>query len=100
MTSDPLLRETVPFAARITIADNASDDGTWPRALVPETELDAVRALRLERAGCGGALRSVWSRSDAAVLAYLDVALPTGLNALLPLLAPLLSGHSDVAVAG
>ena len=92
------LREDLPFAARITIADNASDDGTWPRALVLETELDGVRAVRLERPGRGGALRSVWSRSDAAVLAYLDVGLSAALNALLPLLAPLLSGHSDVAV--
>jgi hypothetical protein len=31
-------------------------------------------------------------------LAYLDVDLSTDLNALLPLLAPLLSGHSDVAI--
>jgi len=92
------LREEFPFTARITIADNASDDGTWPCALALETELDGVRAIRLERPGRGGALRSVWSHSDAAILAYMDVDLSTGLNALLPLLAPLLSGHSDVAI--
>jgi putative flippase GtrA len=92
------LREEFPFTARITIADNASDDGTWPCALVLETELDGVRAVRLERPGRGGALRSVWSRSDAAIFAYMDVDLSTDLNALLPLLAPLLSGHSDVAI--
>src|ERR1700691_5145724 len=87
-----------PFTARITIADNASDDGTWSQALALETELDGVRAVRLERPGRGGALRSVWSHSDAAIFAYMDVDLSTGLNALLPLLAPLLSGHSDVAI--
>src|SRR6202042_3726816 len=92
------LREEFPFTARITIADNASDDGTWPQALALETELDGVRAVRLERPGRGGALRSVWSQSDAAVFAYMDVDLSTDLNALLPLLAPLLSGHSDVAI--
>src|SRR5207249_11487100 len=31
-------------------------------------------------------------------VAYMDVDLSTDLNALLPLLAPLLSGHSDVAI--
>jgi putative flippase GtrA len=92
------LRDEFPFTARITIADNASDDGTWSCALDLEAELDGVRAVRLERPGRGGALRSVWSHSDAAIFAYMDVDLSTDLNALLPLLAPLLSGHSDVAI--
>ena len=34
----------------------------------------------------------------APVVAYMDVDLATGLDALLPLVAPLLSGHSDVAI--
>jgi putative flippase GtrA len=95
---DAHLRDRFPFTARITIADNGSTDGTWPQALALESELESVRAVRLERPGRGGALRSVWSQSDAAVLAYMDVDLSTDLNALLPLLAPLLSGHSDVAI--
>jgi Glycosyl transferase family 2 len=57
-----------------------------------------MRAVRLERAGRGGALRSVWLASGAAVVAYMDVDLSTDLNALLPLVAPLVSGHSDVAI--
>src|ERR1700735_2098014 len=48
--------------------------------------------------GRGRALHQVWSSSDAEVLAYMDVDLSTDLNALLPLVAPLLSGHSDVAI--
>ena len=36
--------------------------------------------------------------SQADVLAYMDVDLSTDLNALLPLVAPLLSGHSDLAI--
>jgi len=63
-----------------------------------QAELEGVRAVRLERPGRGGALRSVWSCSDAAIFTYMDVDLSTDLNALLPLLAPLLSGHSDVAI--
>ena len=54
--------------------------------------------MRLARPGRGGALRSVWSASGAAVVGYMDVDLSTDLNALLPLLAPLVSGHSDVAI--
>jgi putative flippase GtrA len=92
------LRTRFPFTARITIADNGSTDGTWAVALALASELDAVRAVRLEQPGRGRALRSVWQASDADVLGYMDVDLSTDLNALLPLVAPLLSGHSDVAI--
>jgi putative flippase GtrA len=92
------LRDHFPFAARITIADNGSDDGTWAVATALTEELSSVRAVRIERPGRGGALRSVWLASDADIYAYMDVDLSTDLNALLPLTAPLLSGHSDVAI--
>jgi putative flippase GtrA len=92
------LDHSFPFAARVTIADNGSTDGTWAQALDLAGELAAVRAVRIERPGRGAALRSVWSDSDADVCAYMDVDLSTDLNALLPLVAPLLSGHSDVAI--
>jgi hypothetical protein len=54
------LDERFPFAARITVADNAS--------------------------------------TDATVVAYMDVDLSTGLDALLPLVAGLLSGHYEIAI--
>jgi len=92
------LRDQFPFAARITIADNGSDDGTWAVATALTEELSSVRAVRIERAGRGNALRSVWLDSDADIYAYMDVDLSTDLNALLPLTAPLVSGHSDVAI--
>jgi len=95
---DAYLHGQFPFTARITIADNGSTDRTWPEALALEADLDLVRAVRLDRPGRGGALRAIWSHSDATVLCYMDVDLSTDLNALLPLLAPLLSGHSDVAI--
>jgi putative flippase GtrA len=60
--------------------------------------LDGVSAVQLAEPGRGRALRSIWSASDSEVLAYMDVDLFTDLNALLPLVAPLLSGHSDVAI--
>jgi putative flippase GtrA len=92
------LCERFPFAARITIADNGSDDGTWAVATALEAEFSSVRAVRIRRPGRGGALRSVWLASDADIVAYMDVDLSTDLNALLPLVAPLVSGHSDVAI--
>ena len=92
------LDDGFPFAARITIADNGSTDGTWAQARALAADLRGVRAVQIHRPGRGGALRSVWSASEADVYAYMDVDLSTDLNALLPLVAPLLSGHSDVAI--
>jgi glycosyltransferase involved in cell wall biosynthesis len=82
-----------PFRAVVTIADNGSIDGTWAAAQALAAELDGVRAVRLELPRRGRALRTVWSASRADVLAYMDVDLSTDLNALLPLVAPLLSGR-------
>jgi glycosyltransferase involved in cell wall biosynthesis len=87
-----------PFPARITIADNASTDGTWPIARRLAHELRGVRAVHLPEKGRGGALAKVWQESDAPVVAYMDVDLSTDLDALLPLVAPLISGHSDIAI--
>src|SRR5580693_4550956 len=92
------LRESFPFRARITIADNGSTDATWAIADRLARELPEVRAVHMELPGRGRALRDIWSKSEADVLAYMDVDLSTDLNALLPLLAPLLSGHSDLAI--
>src|SRR5260370_25993461 len=92
------LRESFPFTARITIADNGSTDATWAIAIGLARELAGVRAVRMELPGRGRALRAIWSQSEAEVLAYMDVDLSTDLNALLPLVAPLLSGHSDLAI--
>ena len=92
------LRATLPFTWRITIVDNASTDGTWRVAEILAALHPEVRALHLDRKGRGLALRSAWSTSDAEVVAYMDVDLSTGLDAVLPLVAPLVSGHSDVAI--
>ncbi len=92
------LSDGFPFSARITIADNGSTDGTWEVALALAEELPEVRAVRLEQKGRGRAIYTVWSQSDASVLAYMDVDLSTDLAAFLPLVAPLISGHSDLAI--
>jgi putative flippase GtrA len=92
------LSATFPYAFRITIADNASTDGTWAVALRLQQELAQVRAVHLDLKGRGRALRRTWGDSDADVVAYMDVDLSTDLDAFLPLVAPLISGHSDLAI--
>jgi glycosyltransferase involved in cell wall biosynthesis len=83
---------------RITIADNASSDASPAIGRRLAGELSGVRYLRLERKGRGRALRSAWSQSPADVVVYMDVDLSTDLGALVPLIAPLLSGHSAIAI--
>jgi putative flippase GtrA len=92
------LDTSFPFDAAVVIADNASTDGTWRIASQLAATLDGVTAIHLDKKGRGRALRAAWSASTASVVAYMDVDLATGLDALLPLIAPLLSGHSDLAI--
>ena len=92
------LGQRFPFTWRITIADNASTDETWEVSSALAASLPNVAAVRIDRKGRGRALRAAWSASDALVVAYMDVDLSTDLDALLPLVAPLVSGHSDLAI--
>ncbi|WP_345763663.1 glycosyltransferase [Diaminobutyricibacter sp. McL0608] len=88
----------IDVAWRITIADNASTDATGVIAERLVTELSGVMAVHLAEKGRGRALKQVWGSSPAEVLVYLDEDLSTDLAALPPLVAPLLSGHSDLAI--
>jgi len=92
------LAERFPFSWVVTIVDNASTDATWGIACRLATQLDHVYALHLDQKGRGRALRAAWASSPATVVAYMDVDLSTDLDALLPVVAPLVSGHSDVAI--
>jgi glycosyltransferase involved in cell wall biosynthesis len=92
------LVSSFPFTWRIAVADNGSTDGTFELAEQLADRMWNVDALRLGAKGRGRALRAAWSASDARVLCYMDVDLSTDLRALLPLIATLLSGHSDVAI--
>ena len=92
------LRESFPHSFRITVADNASTDGTLKIAERLARELPELVVVHLGEKGRGNALRKVWLASPSPVLAYMDVDLSTDLAALAPLLAPLISGHSDLAI--
>ena len=90
--------EDLPWTYRVTIADNASTDGTDVIARRLSHEHHEVRVEHLAEKGRGRALKQAWGRSDSDVLVYMDVDLSTDLGALLPLIAPLISGHSDLAI--
>ena len=92
------LDDAFPFQAVVTIADNASTDATPRIAERLSNELPGVRWIRLEQKGRGRALRRAWLASDALIVAYMDVDLSTDLAALLPLVAPIVSGHSELAI--
>lgn len=92
------LTDAVQASWRITIADNASTDETPALADALAAELGGVVAVHLPLKGRGRALKAVWGSSPAEVLVYLDEDLSTDLAALPPLVAPLLSGHSDLAI--
>ena len=88
----------VAHTARITIVDNASTDRTPHIATRLALELRGVRFLRLEEKGRGRALRAAWLDSDADIVAYMDVDLSTDLDALYPLLEPIIAGRADIAI--
>ncbi len=92
------LTDSFPYPFRITIADNASTDGTLKVATQLARNLESVTVSHLDAKGRGRALKAVWQDSDAEVLAYMDVDQSTDLKALIPLVASVLSGHSDVAI--
>jgi len=89
---------TLPWTFQVTVADNASTDQTALIARRLSHTHPEVSVVHLAEKGRGRALKRVWSASESDVLVYMDVDLSTDLAALLPLVAPLVSGHSDIAI--
>ncbi|MDT5005355.1 MAG: hypothetical protein QOJ24_2531 [Mycobacterium sp.] len=89
---------SVPYSTRITLADNASTDDTLGVAHRLADGLADVEVIHIDVKGRGAALQTAWAKSSADVVAYMDVDLSTELSALMPLVAPVISGHSDLAI--
>jgi glycosyltransferase involved in cell wall biosynthesis len=87
-----------PYRWSVVIADNASTDATLSVAEGLASAYPGVSVLPLNEKGRGRALKAAWSASEADVVAYMDVDLSTNLWSFLPLVAPLATGHSDVAI--
>jgi glycosyltransferase involved in cell wall biosynthesis len=87
-----------PYSWSVVIADNASADHTLAVAQKLAADDPRISVLHLDEKGRGRALKAAWLASEADVLAYMDVDLSTNLWSFLPLVAPLASGHSDLAI--
>ena len=87
-----------PYGWGVIIANNASTDRTLAVARELAAANPRVSVLHLDRKGRGRALKAAWLASEADVVSYMDVDLSTNLQSFLPLVAPLATGHSDVAI--
>ncbi len=87
-----------PYEWRVIIANNASTDNTLAVAQELAAADPHISVLHLDRKGRGRALKAAWLASTADVVSYMDVDLSTNLQSFLPLIAPLATGHSDVAI--
>ena len=93
------LLENVPYAWRIVVADNASQDRTLSIAKDLAARYPGqVGYVHLDQKGRGRALRKAWTESDADVVSYMDVDLSTDLSAFMPLIESLIGSEYDVAI--
>ena len=92
------LHQSFPFPARIVIADNGSEDGTSEIAEELAGKFDDVFSFSLSERGRGRALRKVWTRSSADILAYTDVDISTELEALEKLCRAIWEEGYDIAI--
>jgi glycosyltransferase involved in cell wall biosynthesis len=92
------LEANCPYDWRIIVADNASTDRTLAIAGELAGGDGRVSAIHLDQKGRGRALRRAWLESDADVVAYMDVDLSTGLDALPALIDRLVHDGYDVAI--
>lgn len=94
----PFLAQALACDYEIVIADNASTDRTPLLGAALACELSRVRVVRMETKGRGGALRQVWSESDADVFSYMDVDLSSDLASFPELVRKIATGEADLAV--
>ena len=95
-----LLRHAFPFSARITIVDCASTDSTREVATALSAELAGVRLIHLNKEARGRALAAAWMTSEARVVASADANTDIDVSGLPQLIAPVISGHSEISIGG
>lgn len=78
---------------QVTIADNASTDGTRAVSQELSAAYPNVHYYYLPQKGRGRALRAVWMESQADIVSYMDVDLSTDLNHFPQLMKALESGY-------
>lgn len=91
------LRRKADFKWRITIADNASVDKTQEIGEKLAKEHPEIKYVHLAKKGRGRAIKYVWSRSKADIVAYMDIDLSTDISHL-PNLVRALQNNADIAI--
>ena len=91
------LIDNLPYRWQIIIADNGSNDGTDRIAQQLTKRWSGVRLVRLNERGRGLALKTVWQKSKADILAYMDIDLSTNLDSFMPMISPLITGDAGLA---
>ena len=86
------LRDNLPNQWRVTIADNASIDGTRAVSEALCRAFPAVNYLYLPEKGRGRALKIAWLSSECDIVSYMDVDLSTDLSHFPALVAELEAG--------
>lgn len=92
-----LTKKLSAYQCHITIADNASSDGSLVKAKKLASTLSGVGFVHLPLKGRGRAVKAVWGKSSCDFLFYTDVDLSTDLKSLKPLLNALEHGN-DIAI--
>jgi len=82
----------------ITIADNGSTDDTYSVACALSKKYSKIHVFRLTEKGRGRALKSAWMKSQADVVAYMDVDLSTDLAHLPDAVDLVTSGECSLSV--
>lgn len=93
-----VVHDCVPLSWSITIVDVGGADDAWSWAAHLAEQLPGVHAARARPGGRGAALKAALRHTRAQIVVLLELDLPSALDALLPLVAPLVSGRADVSV--
>ena len=91
------LTDNLPYRWQIIIADNGSSDGTYQIAQQLTKRWSRVKLVHLNERGRGLALKTVWQKSKADILAYMDIDLSTNLDSFMPMISPLITGEAGLA---
>lgn len=91
------LAKKADFKWQIIIVDNASTDNTQKIGERIAKKHERIKYVHLSKKGRGRAIKHVWSRSKANILAYMDVDLSTDIS-YLPNLVHALQNDADIAI--
>lgn len=93
------VHECVPLSWTITMVDvEAGDDEPWPWAAHLTEQLRDVHLVQARHAGRVAALKAAWRHTRSEIVVLLELDTPAALDAVLPLVVPLVRGRAEVAV--